>query len=332
MPAVHREEQVLLVGEVLVDGAARVTRPSRRSRRGTRPRSPSRANTSSAASRSRSRVLLAPPLLGPPLGHASMVPLPSHSALTLRYRVRILVTCPVPSRSDRGRGASARATAPARSCGASTSPSTGARSSPCSGPNGAGKTTTVEILEGYRDGRRRGRCGCSASIPPTHPAELRERTGVVLQECGFPNHLRVGELVDAWRGLYPAPRPLDELLELVELADRARPAASGGCPAGSAGASTSRWRSPATRTLDLPRRAHHRLRPRGAAALLGRHREPALRSARRSCSPPTTSTRPSGWPTGSRSWPTGASGPSAPAASSPRSPVRRPPSPTRLRR
>jgi ABC-2 type transport system ATP-binding protein len=42
---------------------------------------------------------------------------------------------------------------------------------------------------------------------------------VVLQECGFPNHLRVGEIIDAWRAYYPSPRPLDELLEVVELRD-----------------------------------------------------------------------------------------------------------------
>ena len=59
-------------------------------------------------------------------------------------------------------------------------------------------------------------------VPSTHPAELRERTGIVLQECGFPNHLRVGELVDAWRSYYRRPRPTDELLELVELTDHRR--------------------------------------------------------------------------------------------------------------
>jgi ABC-2 type transport system ATP-binding protein len=54
--------------------------------------------------------------------------------------------------------------------------------------------------------------------PAAHDEELRERTGVVLQECGFPLHLRVAELVDAWRSFYRAPRPLDELLDVVELA------------------------------------------------------------------------------------------------------------------
>jgi len=86
------------------------------------------------------------------------------------------------------------------------------------GPNGAGKTTTVEILEGYRDATA-GFVRVLGFDPSTHPRELRERTGVVLQECGFPSHLRVGELLDGWRAYYPTPRPLDELLDVVELRD-----------------------------------------------------------------------------------------------------------------
>src|ERR1700687_5837408 len=84
------------------------------------------------------------------------------------------------------------------------------------GPNGAGKTTTVEILEGYRHATA-GSVRVLGFDPSTHPRELRERTGVVLQECGFPNHLRVGELVDGWRAYYVKPRPLLELLDIVEL-------------------------------------------------------------------------------------------------------------------
>src|SRR5947209_3979956 len=84
------------------------------------------------------------------------------------------------------------------------------------GPNGAGKTTTMEILEGFREPTS-GHVRVLGFDPAAHQAQLRERTGVVLQECGFPLHLRVGELIDAWRSFYRAPRPLDELLEIVEL-------------------------------------------------------------------------------------------------------------------
>ncbi|MET0902763.1 MAG: ABC transporter ATP-binding protein [Acidimicrobiales bacterium] len=84
------------------------------------------------------------------------------------------------------------------------------------GPNGAGKTTTIEILEGFRQPDL-GTVRVLGFDPATHARELRARTGVVLQECGFPLHLRVGELIDAWRSFYPAPRPARELLAIVEL-------------------------------------------------------------------------------------------------------------------
>jgi ABC-2 type transport system ATP-binding protein len=84
------------------------------------------------------------------------------------------------------------------------------------GPNGAGKTTTVEILEGYRTPTA-GTVRVLGFDPGAHAPELRQRTGVVLQECGFPLHLRVAELLDAWRTYYESPRPLSELLEVVEL-------------------------------------------------------------------------------------------------------------------
>jgi ABC-2 type transport system ATP-binding protein len=89
------------------------------------------------------------------------------------------------------------------------------------GPNGAGKTTTVEILEGFRQ-RTGGDVRVLGVDPADQRARLRERIGIVLQECGFPRQARVAELIDIWRSYYSAPRPLAELLALVELtADRA---------------------------------------------------------------------------------------------------------------
>jgi ABC-2 type transport system ATP-binding protein len=86
------------------------------------------------------------------------------------------------------------------------------------GPNGAGKTTTVEILEGFRR-----RTGGTVSVlgldPQAQPTRLRERIGMVLQECGFPRQVRVGELIDSWRGYYASPRPLADLLQVVELTE-----------------------------------------------------------------------------------------------------------------
>jgi ABC-2 type transport system ATP-binding protein len=86
------------------------------------------------------------------------------------------------------------------------------------GPNGAGKTTTLEIIEGFRPPVS-GQVRVLGLDPVTQADRLRERAGMVLQECGFPRQARVAELVDMWRSYYPAPRPLDELLQLVELAD-----------------------------------------------------------------------------------------------------------------
>ena len=88
------------------------------------------------------------------------------------------------------------------------------------GPNGTGKTTTVEILEGFRQ-RTGGHVRVLGVDPADQRARLRERIGIVLQECGFPRQARVAELIDIWRSYYSAPRPLAELLALVELtADR----------------------------------------------------------------------------------------------------------------
>src|SRR6516164_11425845 len=86
------------------------------------------------------------------------------------------------------------------------------------GPNGAGKTTTLEILEGFR-APTGGTVRVLGLDPAAQAARLRERAGMVLQECGFPRQARVAELINTWRSYYPNPRPLGELLDVVELAD-----------------------------------------------------------------------------------------------------------------
>jgi ABC-2 type transport system ATP-binding protein len=86
------------------------------------------------------------------------------------------------------------------------------------GPNGAGKTTTLEILEGFRRPTG-GTVRVLGLNPAAQAARLRERAGMVLQECGFPRHARVGELVNLWRSYYQNPRPLGDLLDVVELTE-----------------------------------------------------------------------------------------------------------------
>jgi len=84
------------------------------------------------------------------------------------------------------------------------------------GPNGAGKTTTVEILEGYRL-RGGGEVKVLGMDPALGERELRERVGIVLQSCGVQSELTVAELLEMYGRYYSRRRPIDELLELVEL-------------------------------------------------------------------------------------------------------------------
>jgi ABC-2 type transport system ATP-binding protein len=84
------------------------------------------------------------------------------------------------------------------------------------GPNGAGKTTTVEILEGYRHASS-GAVQVLGHDPGTAGPAMYERVGIVLQECGVQDDLTVGELLAMYRSYYPHPRPIDEVVDLVEL-------------------------------------------------------------------------------------------------------------------
>jgi ABC-2 type transport system ATP-binding protein len=88
------------------------------------------------------------------------------------------------------------------------------------GPNGAGKTTTVEILEGYRR-RSGGTVAVLGEDPGTAGPTWRARIGVVLQESAPERDLTVAECVALYRGYYPHPRPVAEVLDLVGLADQA---------------------------------------------------------------------------------------------------------------
>jgi ABC-2 type transport system ATP-binding protein len=88
------------------------------------------------------------------------------------------------------------------------------------GPNGAGKTTTVEILEGFR-GRDAGTVSVLGFDPAQGGSVFRERIGIVLQECGIEELLTPREALDRQAGYYPRPRPVDEVIGLVDLADKA---------------------------------------------------------------------------------------------------------------
>jgi ABC-2 type transport system ATP-binding protein len=88
------------------------------------------------------------------------------------------------------------------------------------GPNGAGKTTIVEILEGYRS-RTAGEVSVLGVDPARRERALRERIGIVLQSTGVDPFLNVRETVTMYAGYYPHPRPVDEVLEIVGLTEKA---------------------------------------------------------------------------------------------------------------
>ncbi len=80
------------------------------------------------------------------------------------------------------------------------------------GPNGAGKTTIVEILEGYRR-RSAGDSERARHGPGRSQRELRERVGIVLQQCGVQRDLTVAELVEMYGRYYSRRRPVDEVID-----------------------------------------------------------------------------------------------------------------------
>ncbi|GGY30296.1 ABC transporter ATP-binding protein [Streptomyces djakartensis] len=89
------------------------------------------------------------------------------------------------------------------------------------GTNGAGKTSTVELLEGLAapaDGRVR----VLGHDPYTERSLVRPRTGVMLQEGGFPSELTVAETARMWAGCVSGARPPAEVLALVGLESKAR--------------------------------------------------------------------------------------------------------------
>jgi len=87
------------------------------------------------------------------------------------------------------------------------------------GPNGAGKTTITEILEGYRQ-RSAGTVRVLGHDPAKGEHALKQRIGIVLQSTGVDPFLTVRETVEMYGGYYPAPRPTDEVIDVVGLSEK----------------------------------------------------------------------------------------------------------------
>ena len=90
------------------------------------------------------------------------------------------------------------------------------------GPNGAGKTTCIEILEGFHQ-RDSGTVDVLGFDPGarSQQEELRTRIGVVLQELAVESFFTVRQVLTRNAGFYRRPRPVDEVIELVGLGEKA---------------------------------------------------------------------------------------------------------------
>ena len=88
------------------------------------------------------------------------------------------------------------------------------------GRNGAGKTTTIECLEGFRQSDA-GSVRVLGHDPRRERAAVVERMGVMLQEGGAYQAATVAEMLRLYAALYPRPKPVDEILDTVELSERA---------------------------------------------------------------------------------------------------------------
>ena len=88
------------------------------------------------------------------------------------------------------------------------------------GTNGAGKTSTLEVIEGLAPATA-GEVSVLGLDPIASRAEIRRRTGVLLQRSGFSGDLTVRETLRQWSGTLTQPRPVDEMLAMLSLEHKA---------------------------------------------------------------------------------------------------------------
>jgi ABC-2 type transport system ATP-binding protein len=89
------------------------------------------------------------------------------------------------------------------------------------GPNGAGKSTTLEIVETLRT-KTSGQVVVNGFDLDKEPGEIKKIIGVQLQSSGYYPGLNLVELIELFCGLYNRKVDAMELLEMVNLKDKAK--------------------------------------------------------------------------------------------------------------
>jgi len=89
------------------------------------------------------------------------------------------------------------------------------------GPNGAGKSTTLEIIETLRE-KTSGEVLVDGLNLDKEPSEIKKIIGVQLQTSGYYPGLNLLQLIELFSGLYNREVAAMELLESVNLKDKAK--------------------------------------------------------------------------------------------------------------
>lgn len=89
------------------------------------------------------------------------------------------------------------------------------------GPNGAGKTTTLEIMETLRE-KTSGEVYIDGLSVDKDRDKIKKIIGVQLQSAGYYPNLNLTELIELFSGLYNVNVNPDEMLNLVDLKEKAK--------------------------------------------------------------------------------------------------------------
>ncbi|HEY2720493.1 MAG TPA: ABC transporter ATP-binding protein [Chitinophagaceae bacterium] len=89
------------------------------------------------------------------------------------------------------------------------------------GPNGAGKSTTLEIIETLRE-KTSGQITVDGHDLDKEPNEIKKIIGVQLQTSGYYPGLNLVELIELFCGLYNKEMEPMQLLEMVNLTEKAK--------------------------------------------------------------------------------------------------------------